>query len=98
MASDSTLLPTPLTRPTNRLVIMSKLDDLYELTVITAVTKYYIVNDFATLEKVYVSWRDATFDNGSKITVKGFADDAMRSPIEISVDSSLIQSMMLSKM
>lgn len=77
---------------------MSKLDDLYELTIITAVTKFYVVNDFVTLKKVYVSWRDATFDDGSKITVKGFADEAVRTPIEISVDSSLIQAMMLSKM
>ena len=77
---------------------MNKRDDVYELTITTAVTKFYILNDFETLEKVYVSWRDATVDNGSKLTVKGFADDALRSPLEISMDSSLIQSMMLSKM
>lgn len=77
---------------------MSKRDDLYELTIITAVTQFHIVNDFVTLEKAYISWRDATFDDGSKITVKGFLDDAVRSPIEVSVDSSLIQAMMLSKM
>ena len=77
----------------------SKLDKLYELSIITdGGTRYRMAGTFASLEKVYVEWRDCTFDGATKLTVTGIADYARRHASELTLERGIIRGMILEEL
>lgn len=76
-----------------------RLDVLYELRIITeGGTTYRIAGMFASLEKVYVEWRDSTFDGEGKVSVNGIANSARNEPCSITIDRGYIRGMILEEL
>lgn len=70
--------------------------EMWQLTIIdTSGHSTFVIGPEKDLRPVYEEWRECTFENTGKIVVKGIADDAARSRVEIAMKQEDIRAILL---